>query len=33
MDVPDAERLRELEGENVRLKKMLAGAHLGTSTP
>jgi len=24
MDVPDAKRLRELEAENVRLKKLLA---------
>jgi putative transposase len=28
MDVPDAERLRELEGENAKLKKLLAEAHL-----
>ena len=28
MDVPDAQRLRELEGENAKLKKLLAEAHL-----
>ena len=28
MDVPDARRLRELEGENAKLKKPLAEAHL-----
>ena len=28
MDVPDARRLRELEGENAELKKLLAEAHL-----
>ena len=28
MDVPDAKRLRELEGENAKLKKLLAEAHL-----
>ncbi len=28
MDVPDARRLRELEGENAKLKKLLAEAHL-----
>ena len=28
MDVPDAMRLRELEGENAKLKKLLAEAHL-----
>jgi putative transposase len=28
MDVPDAKRLRELESENAKLKKMLAEAHL-----
>jgi putative transposase len=28
MDVPDARRLRELEQENSRLKKLLAEAHL-----
>ena len=28
MDVPDARRLRELEGENGKLKKLLAEAHL-----
>ena len=28
MDVPDARRLRELEGENSKLKKLLAEAHL-----
>ena len=27
-DVPDARRLRELEGENAKLKKLLAEAHL-----
>ena len=28
MDVPDAKRLRELEAENNKLKKLLAKAHL-----
>jgi putative transposase len=28
MDVPDAKRLRELEGENAKLKRLLAEAHL-----
>ncbi|WP_425342779.1 IS3 family transposase [Piscinibacter koreensis] len=28
MEVPDAQRLRELEGENAKLKKLLAEAHL-----
>ena len=28
MDAPDAKRLRELEGENAKLKKLLAEAHL-----
>lgn len=28
MDVPDARRLRELEGENSKLKRLLAEAHL-----
>ena len=28
MDVPDATRLRELESENAKLKKLLAEAHL-----
>lgn len=28
MDVPDARRLKELEGENAKLKKLLAEAHL-----
>ena len=28
MDVPDVKRLRELEGENAKLKKLLAEAHL-----
>ena len=28
MDVPDAKRLRELESENNKLKKLLAEAHL-----
>ena len=28
MDVLDARRLRELEGENAKLKKLLAEAHL-----
>jgi putative transposase len=28
MDVTDAKRLRELEGENAKLKKLLAEAHL-----
>jgi putative transposase len=28
MDVPDAQRLRELEVENNKLKKLLAEAHL-----
>ena len=28
MDVPDARRLRELEGEHAKLKKLLAEAHL-----
>jgi putative transposase len=28
MDVSDARRLRELEGENAKLKKLLAEAHL-----
>jgi putative transposase len=28
MDIPDARRLRALEGENAKLKKLLAEAHL-----
>ena len=28
MDVSEARRLRELEGENAKLKKLLAEAHL-----
>ena len=28
MEVPDARRLRELEAENAKLKKLLAEAHL-----
>ena len=28
MDVPDAKRLKELEGENSKLKRLLAEAHL-----
>lgn len=28
MDVPDAKRLRELEAENTKLKRLLAEAHL-----
>jgi putative transposase len=28
MDAPDARRLKELEGENSKLKKLLAEAHL-----
>lgn len=28
MEVPDAKRLKELEGENAKLKKLLAEAHL-----
>ena len=28
MDVPDAKRLKELESENAKLKKLLAEAHL-----
>ena len=28
MDVSDAKRLKELEGENAKLKKLLAQAHL-----
>ena len=28
MKVPDARRLRELEGENAKLKRLLAEAHL-----
>lgn len=28
MDVPDARRLRELEAENAKLKRLLAEAHL-----
>ena len=28
MDVPDAKRLRELEGENAKLQDLLAEAHL-----
>jgi putative transposase len=28
MDIPDAKRLRELEGENAKLKRLLAEAHL-----
>jgi putative transposase len=28
MDVPDSKRLRELETENAKLKKLLAEAHL-----
>jgi putative transposase len=28
MDVPDAKRLRELEAENNKLKRLLAEAHL-----
>ena len=27
MDVPDARRLRDLEGENAKLKRLLAEAH------
>lgn len=30
MDVPDAKRLKELEAENTRLKKLLAEAILDT---
>jgi putative transposase len=30
MEVPDAKRLRELEAENAKLKKLLAEAHLDT---
>ena len=30
MDVSDARRLSELEGENAKLKKLLAEAHLDT---
>jgi putative transposase len=30
MSVPDAKRLKELEGENARLKKLLAEALLDT---
>lgn len=29
MQVPEARRLRELESENAKLKKLLAEAHLG----
>jgi putative transposase len=28
MEVPDAKRLKELEGENAKLKRLLAEAHL-----
>jgi putative transposase len=28
MDIPDAKRLKELESENAKLKKLLAEAHL-----
>ena len=28
MDVSDAKRLKELEGENAKLKKLLSEAHL-----
>ena len=28
MDVPDARRLKDLEGDNAKLKKLLAEAHL-----
>ena len=28
MDVSDAKRLKELEGENAKLKRLLADAHL-----
>jgi putative transposase len=28
MEVPDAKRLRDLESENAKLKKLLAEAHL-----
>jgi putative transposase len=28
MDIPNARRLRELEGENAKLKRLLAEAHL-----
>ena len=28
MEVPDARRLRELEGENAKLERLLAEAHL-----
>ena len=31
MEVPDAKRLRELEGENAKIKKLLAEAHLDMS--
>jgi putative transposase len=31
MEVPDARRLRELEQENAKLKRMLAEAHLDMS--
>ena len=31
MDVPDARRLRELEQENAKLKRLLAEAHLDMS--
>ena len=30
MEVPDARRLRELESENAKLKRLLAEAHLDT---
>jgi putative transposase len=32
MDVPDAKRLRELEAENAKLKRLLAEAHLDIHT-
>ena len=32
MDVSDAKRLKELEGENAKLKKLLAEAHLDSHT-
>ena len=33
MDVSDAKRLKELEGENAKLKKLLAEAHLDMHAP
>jgi len=33
MDVPDAKRLKELEAENGRLKKLLAEAILDAEAP